>query len=149
MVYTVNGERVPVEPYIRNPRSLPRWTRIGAKGIPKILFCLQCQAPDHPIARIRSVGHEQVLRECLWCNAIRGARQEDKTIIHKIHGDGGAGHEVIPFINPVNAVGNIEDWLTTLVQTMQLTSKDHARQCSSGVLTIQNDLSKLRSLVDM
>ena len=74
--------------------------------------------------------------------------KKDKTIIRKIHGDGGAGHEVIPFINPVNAVGKIEDWLTTLVQTMRLTLKDHARQCSLGVLAIQNDLSKLRSLID-
>lgn len=37
--------------------------------------------------------------------------KKDKTIVHKIQGAGGAGHEVIPFIKPVNAVGNIEDWL--------------------------------------
>ena len=74
--------------------------------------------------------------------------KKDKTIIRKIHGDGGAGHEVIPFINPVNAVGNIEDWLTTLVQTMRLTLKDHARTSSAGVLAIQTDLAKLRPLVD-
>ncbi|KAL3815567.1 hypothetical protein ACHAXA_000299 [Cyclostephanos tholiformis] len=74
--------------------------------------------------------------------------KKDKTIIHKIHGDGGAGHEVIPFINPVNAVGNIEDWLSTLVHTMRFTLKDHARSSSAAVLAIQNDLSKLRPLVD-
>ena len=65
--------------------------------------------------------------------------KKDKTIIRKIHGDGGAGHKVIPFIYPVNAVGNIEDWLTTLVQTMRLTLKDHARTNSAGVLAIQTD----------
>ena len=74
--------------------------------------------------------------------------KKDKTIIHKIHGDGGVGHEVVPFITPVKAVGNIEDWLTTLLQTMRLTMKDHARLCSAGVLDVQNDLSKLRPLVD-
>jgi len=74
--------------------------------------------------------------------------KKDKTIIHKIHGDGGEGHEVIPFITPVKAMGNIEDWLTTLLQTMQLTLKDHARSCSAGVFEVQNDLSKLRPLVD-
>lgn len=74
--------------------------------------------------------------------------KKDKTIIHKIHGDGGVGHEVIPFIKPVKAVGNIEDWLSTLLQTMRLTMKDHARSCSAGVLDVQNDLSKLRPLVD-
>jgi len=34
--------------------------------------------------------------------------KKDKTIVHKIQGAGGVGHEVIPFIKPVNAVGNIE-----------------------------------------
>jgi dynein heavy chain len=74
--------------------------------------------------------------------------KKDKTIIRKIHGDGGAGHEVIPFIAHVEAVGNIEDWLTTLLKTMRLTLKDHAKMCSAGVLDVQNDLSKLRPLVD-
>lgn len=76
--------------------------------------------------------------------------KKDKTIIHKIHGDGGDGHEVIPFITPVKAVGNIEDWLTTLLKTMRRTLKDHARLCAADVLdlTVQQDLSKLRSLVD-
>ena len=45
-------------------------------------------------------------------------------------------------------MGNIEDWRTTLVQTMRLTLKDHARQCFLEVLAIQNDLSKLRPLID-
>ena len=74
--------------------------------------------------------------------------KKDKTIIHKIHGDGGEGHEVIPFITPVKAVGNIEDWLTTLLKTMRLTLKDHARSCAADVLGVQHDLSKLRPLVD-
>ena len=74
--------------------------------------------------------------------------KNDKTIIHNVHGDGGVGHEVIPFITPVKAVGNIEDWLTTLLRTMRLTMKDHARACAAGVLEVQSDLSRLRSLVD-
>eukprot|EP00604_Paraphysomonas_vestita_P002156 CAMPEP_0174820288 /NCGR_PEP_ID=MMETSP1107-20130205/4010_1 /TAXON_ID=36770 /ORGANISM="Paraphysomonas vestita, Strain GFlagA" /LENGTH=265 /DNA_ID=CAMNT_0016035301 /DNA_START=1397 /DNA_END=2191 /DNA_ORIENTATION=+ len=36
--------------------------------------------------------------------------RKDKTIIERMHGDGGQGHEVIPFSTPVRAVGNIEDW---------------------------------------
>lgn len=74
--------------------------------------------------------------------------KKDKTVIYKFHGEGGAGHEVIPFITPVKAVGNIEDWLTLLLDRMRLTLKDHARSCSAKVLDIQNDLSKLRPLVD-
>ena len=48
----------------------------------------------------------------------------------------------------MKAVGNIEDWLTTLLKSMRLTLKDHARSCSGGMLDVQNDLSKLRPLVD-
>ncbi|KAL7522596.1 hypothetical protein ACHAWX_007291 [Stephanocyclus meneghinianus] len=74
--------------------------------------------------------------------------KKDKAIIHKIHGDGGEGHEVLPFITPVKAVGNIEDWLTTLLKTMRITLKDHARSCAADVLDVQNNLAKLRPLVD-
>lgn len=74
--------------------------------------------------------------------------KKDKTIIHKIHGSGGEGHEVIPFAKPVRAVGNIEDWLMTLLKTMRLTMKDLARNCAAGITDVQNDLSCLRPLVD-
>ena len=49
--------------------------------------------------------------------------KKDKAIIRTIHGSGGVGHEEFPFIKPVPASGNIEDWLTTLLHYMQLTVK--------------------------
>ena len=74
--------------------------------------------------------------------------KKDKTIIHKLHGDGGEGHEVVTFINPVRAVGNIEEWLMALLKNTQATLKESARSCAAGVTEVQNDLSRLRPLVD-
>lgn len=74
--------------------------------------------------------------------------KKDKTIIHRFHGVGGVGHEIIRFFQPVKAVGNIEDWLLSLLQNMQRTMKDHAKCCAAGVAEVMSDLSKLRSLVD-
>ena len=74
--------------------------------------------------------------------------KKDKTIIHKIHGDGGDGHEVIPFHKPVKAVGNIEDWLTELLKNMRHTMKELARSCASDIAEVQSNLSSLRPLVD-
>ena len=74
--------------------------------------------------------------------------KDDKSIIYKIHGEGGEGHEVIPFIKPVKAVGNIEDWLMELLKNMRITMKELARSCAGGVAEVQNDLSCLRPLVD-
>jgi len=73
---------------------------------------------------------------------------DDKTIIRQLHGSGGEGHEVVDFIRPVKAVGNIEDWLMTLLKTMQETLKDKARDCAAGVAQVQADLARLRPLVD-
>ena len=73
--------------------------------------------------------------------------KKDKTIIEKIHGDGGDGHEVVPFSTPVKAQGNIEDWLSELQKKMQLTIKDIARSCAgdaSGITAV----SELRGFVD-
>ena len=74
--------------------------------------------------------------------------KKDKTVIEKMHGDGGQGHEIIPFSTPVRATGNIEDWLCDLLKKMQLTMKDLARNCSNDVVSVQSDLSQLRSFVD-
>jgi len=73
---------------------------------------------------------------------------KDKTIIEKMHGSGGKGHEVIPFIKPVKAVGNIEDWLCELLKLMQLTLKDLTRTAASQILQIGSDLTQLRPFVD-
>ena len=73
---------------------------------------------------------------------------KDKTIINKIHGSGGDGHEIIPFCKPVKALGNIEDWLMTLLNSMRVTMKDLARGAAGSLVDVQNDLSNLRPLVD-
>jgi dynein heavy chain, axonemal len=74
--------------------------------------------------------------------------KKDKTIIEKMHGDGGKGHEVVPFSTPVRAVGNIEDWLVELLRKMQQTMKDVARNCSSDVAQVATDINQLRGFVD-
>ena len=74
--------------------------------------------------------------------------KKDKTIIERMHGDGGMGHEVIPFSSPVKAVGNIEDWLCDLLKKMQLTMKDLTRNSASDLNALANDLGPLRSYVD-
>ena len=74
--------------------------------------------------------------------------KKDKTIIYKVHGDGGEGHEVIPFEKPVKAIGNIEDWLMDLLKNMRSTMKGLARSCAAAIGDVQNNLSALRPLVD-
>ena len=74
--------------------------------------------------------------------------KKDKTIIERMHGDGGKGHEIVPFSTNVRAVGNIEDWLVELLKKMQLTMKDVARNCSSDVSQVASDISQLRGFVD-
>lgn len=74
--------------------------------------------------------------------------KNDKTIIHTIHGCGGEGHEIIPFSEPVKAIGKIEDWLMSLLKMMRITMKDLAKYSAAGIVDVQNDLSYLRPLVD-
>ncbi len=74
--------------------------------------------------------------------------KKDKTIIYKMHGDGGEGHEVIPFEKPVKAVGNIEDWLMDLLRNMRSTMKGLAKSCAAAIGEVQTNLASLRPLVD-
>ena len=74
--------------------------------------------------------------------------KKDKTIIEKMHGDGGEGHEIIPFSTPVKAVGNIEDWLLEALRKMQLTMKDINRNCAGDLSVVASDISQLRGFVD-
>jgi dynein heavy chain len=74
--------------------------------------------------------------------------KNDRTNILKIHGSGGVGHEIVPFVQPVRAVGNVEDWLLSLQNNMKLTLKDLARKCAAGIADVQTDLLRLRALVD-
>ena len=73
---------------------------------------------------------------------------KDKSIILKMHSNGGKGHEVVPFIKPVKAVGNIEDWLSSLLNNMRATLKELARICPIGITDVRNDLNQLQLLVD-
>jgi dynein heavy chain len=74
--------------------------------------------------------------------------KKDKTIIEKIHGDGGNGHEIISFCTPVKAVGNIEEWLCEVLKRMQLTMKDLARNVAGEINAVAQDLHLLRKFVD-
>ena len=76
--------------------------------------------------------------------------KKDKTIIEKLHGDGGDGHEVVPFCTPVRAVGNIEDWLCELLKKMQITMKDVCRECSMNMIQLlgPQGVQQLRGFVD-
>ena len=79
--------------------------------------------------------------------------RKDKTIIEKIHGDGGTkgnmtDHEIINFSIPVKAAGNIEDWLIELWKKMQLTMKDISRNAASDMVMLVSDIRQLRSFVD-
>ena len=76
---------------------------------------------------------------------------KDKTIILTIHGKGGPGHETFPFVTPVKAVGNIEDWLSDLLHRIQLTVKDKTRLCATEVASMAgaaDAIANLRPWVD-
>jgi len=75
--------------------------------------------------------------------------KKDKTLIERIHGDGGPGHELFPFSSVVKAQGNIEDWLCDLLFNMQMTMKDMCRNSSADLSQLAGDnISGLRNFVD-
>ena len=49
--------------------------------------------------------------------------KKDATIIKQFKSISGSDEEVVPFVKDVKAVGNIEDWLGTLEDTMQKSLK--------------------------
>ncbi|CCI47848.1 unnamed protein product [Albugo candida] len=70
--------------------------------------------------------------------------KKDKTMIHTML----SGVEEVRFSQVVKAQGNIEDWLATLLQKMQITMKDHCRQCAGDIAVVGSDLKRLREFVD-
>jgi len=74
--------------------------------------------------------------------------KKDKAIIRVIHGNGGPGHEEFPFVKPVPASGNIEDWLTTLLLYMQLTVKALCATAGEYVAATGVDIPGMRRFVD-
>ena len=54
----------------------------------------------------------------------------------------------VPFLVPVIAKGNIEDWLHDLLLLMQATMKKHCQTCGADIIDIANDISGLRGFVD-
>jgi dynein heavy chain len=63
----------------------------------------------------------------------------DKTIIKKMFAGGGADAEVVPFVEDVKAVGNIEDWLAVLLLAMQTTMKSHCRKAAAECASTGGD----------
>ncbi|RHY37518.1 hypothetical protein DYB25_000117 [Aphanomyces astaci] len=70
--------------------------------------------------------------------------KKDKTLIHTMIS---AGDEV-RFSSIVKAQGNIEDWLASLLLSMQLTMKDICRHCASDVAAMSADIKRMREFVD-
>ena len=93
-----------------------------------------------------TLEHERSLREGFDAISYVEHNKKDKTIIEKMHGDGGQGHEIIPFSTPVKAVGNIEDWLVELLKKMQLTMKDLTRNAASELAMVASDVGSAEEL---
>lgn len=70
--------------------------------------------------------------------------KKDKTLIHTMT----SGVEEVRFSQIVKAQGNIEDWLATLLRSMQITMKDICRQSAIDIGVVGNDLKRLREFVD-
>ena len=70
--------------------------------------------------------------------------KKDKTIIHTMI----AGVEQVPFSSNVKAVGNIEDWLASLLKGMQLTMKDICRQSAADIVVQGTDVKMLWDFVN-
>lgn len=70
--------------------------------------------------------------------------KKDKTIIHTML----SGVEQVPFSSPVKAVGNIEDWLASLLRGMQLTMKDICRQSAADIVVHGSDVKMLWEFVN-
>ena len=74
--------------------------------------------------------------------------KKDRTIIRAMHGKGGKGHEQIMFVNPVPAIGCIEDWLTVLLKYMQKTMKYQCSMAAAHIAAAGSDTGTLREFVD-
>ncbi|KAH8056491.1 dynein light chain binding protein [Aureococcus anophagefferens] len=74
--------------------------------------------------------------------------KKDRTIIRKMHGAGGKGHEEIMFVKPVPAQGNIEDWLTVLLKYMQKTMKYLCSNAGTHMAAAGTEITTLRHFVD-
>ena len=70
--------------------------------------------------------------------------RKDKTIIQTML----AGNEQVPFSKAVRAVGNIEDWLASLLRSMQLTMKDICRHCAADIVVHGTDVKLLFDFVN-
>ncbi|KAH9103464.1 hypothetical protein AeMF1_002875 [Aphanomyces euteiches] len=70
--------------------------------------------------------------------------KKDKTLIHTMI----SGVDEVRFSSVVKAQGNIEDWLASLLRSMQLTMKDICRHCASDVGAMSADIKRMREFVD-
>jgi dynein heavy chain len=74
--------------------------------------------------------------------------KKDKTIIRTILSGSGATDERVPFVNPIKAVGNIEDWLLVIWYEAQVTLKDICKLMVLDCATATADVKALRHFVD-
>eukprot|EP00935_MAST-01C_sp_MAST-1C-sp1_P001876 g1876.t1 len=74
--------------------------------------------------------------------------KRDKTIITTILGPGGKGAELVPFVNPIKAVGNVEEWLSVICREQQITMKDICRNCAADIVVAGREIKALRGFVD-
>ncbi|OQS07437.1 dynein heavy chain [Thraustotheca clavata] len=70
--------------------------------------------------------------------------KKDKTLIHTMI----SGVDEVRFSSIVKAQGNIEDWLASLLRSMQLTMKDICRHCANDVGAMSADIKRMREFVD-
>eukprot|EP01029_Cantina_marsupialis_P005375 TRINITY_DN157_c1_g2_i1.p1 TRINITY_DN157_c1_g2~~TRINITY_DN157_c1_g2_i1.p1 ORF type:complete len:3733 (+),score=1529.44 TRINITY_DN157_c1_g2_i1:1436-11200(+) len=72
----------------------------------------------------------------------------DVSLILKMISRLGADEEIMSFDEPVKAQGNIEDWLTLLLDEMRRSMKTVCEDCALDVAQVAQDLDSLRSFVD-
>ena len=74
--------------------------------------------------------------------------KKDKSLIVGMLSREGSTEEKMELQNPVKAQGNIENWLTDLLNEMKRTMKEACDECAAGITSIKDNLDALRGFVD-
>jgi len=74
--------------------------------------------------------------------------KKDRTIVTQIVNVLKGNPEIIDLRRPVKAQGNIEDWLTLLLEEMQRTLKEMCEECANDISDVGDDIPRLRGFVD-
>ena len=132
-----------------SPKAEP-WA-LGALGARASLAGHAHHSPHHsPLPSIGDLAHHSPLPPRQVFDALEKVDHDkkDRTIIRKMHGAGGKGHEEIMFVKPVPAQGNIEDWLTVLLKYMQKTMKYLCSNAGTHMAAAGTEITTLRHFVD-